>query len=93
MAHRMGRAAEIDRAVLVVGALVTNVVRHTVSDPRLTVAAQDGVLRCSVHDASAARPVSRQHDVSAETGRGMWLVAALSSAWGVGTFSPPGLPS
>jgi anti-sigma regulatory factor (Ser/Thr protein kinase) len=78
-----GCAEDRDTAVLLVSELVTNVVRHTGSAPRLTVTTAGGVLRCAVRDADPAHPVTRAPSFENESGRGMLLVAALASAWGV----------
>jgi len=69
--------------MLAVGELVTNAVRHGSGEPRLTVAQCDGVMRCTVHDDSATLPFVGPQDLGAETGRGLLLVVALSTAWGI----------
>jgi anti-sigma regulatory factor (Ser/Thr protein kinase) len=78
-----GRPEDRDTAVLLVSELVTNVVRHTGGAPQLTVTTDDGWLRCAVRDAEPAHPAPRAFALDAEGGRGLLLVAALASAWGV----------
>ncbi|MDT7840952.1 ATP-binding protein [Streptomyces justiciae] len=63
----------VDTAELLVSELATNVVRHSASSPyRLTVFAAHGVLRCEVTAGA----------LTEQTGRGMFLVAALARRWG-----------
>ncbi len=78
-----GRSEGRDTAALLVTELVTNAVRHAESAPRLTVTADEGRLRCCVHDSDPTHPRLRLPEPDADTGRGLLLVAALSFAWGV----------
>ncbi|WP_432047059.1 MULTISPECIES: ATP-binding protein [Streptomyces] len=82
-----GVSAQVcDDALLVVSELVTNVITHTVSDHlecRLSVGA--GLLRIEVEDEIRAHtlPAPRTPDSDEHCGRGLLLVGAVSSAWGV----------
>lgn len=89
----------LDDLITVVSETVANAVTHTASGlagGRVTVvlAAGDGVYRLEVADDGAAggRPhVKTPHvrdGVGAETGRGMRIVAALSSRWGFRADGP-----
>jgi anti-sigma regulatory factor (Ser/Thr protein kinase) len=70
-------------AALVLTELVTNAVLHTRSPVRLVARRLPGALRVEVHDGSPVLPTRRSHDVEASTGRGLELVEAVSSRWGV----------
>jgi anti-sigma regulatory factor (Ser/Thr protein kinase) len=80
----------VETAVLLADELISNAVRHGGGRFTLTVGRRrgDGV-RLAVGDRSPARPTVRHPGPGAETGRGMRLVAALASRWGVET-RPPG---
>ncbi|EXU66677.1 ATPase [Streptomyces sp. PRh5] len=82
-----GVSAQVcDDALLVVSELVTNVITHTRSDHlecRLSVGAE--LLRLEVEDEIRAHtlPAPRTPDPDEHCGRGLLLVGAVSSAWGV----------
>lgn len=66
--------------------LVTNAVKaqvSTVSEIGVRFAVTDGRLRLEVQDASDELPVVRKAEEDEECGRGLWLVDALASGWGV----------
>jgi anti-sigma regulatory factor (Ser/Thr protein kinase) len=81
--------AEIVR--LLVSEVVTNAARVTPPGHALdlTVQAEGDLVRVSVGDADSQRPVLRPATDEDESGRGMHLVAALASRWGV-TDEPAG---
>jgi anti-sigma regulatory factor (Ser/Thr protein kinase) len=68
---------------LLVSELVTNAVLHARSDVEVRLSTSDRGLRVDVADSSNRRPVMRTRDESAMTGRGLGLVAELSTEWGV----------
>ena len=76
-----GLVAQSDTAELLVSELVTNALIHAGSRLRLTLWAAHGVLRCEVSDASRRLPEVLRAG-TAESGRGMFLVDALSRRWG-----------
>lgn len=80
-----GRTETIDVAQLLVSEVVTNAVRF--AGPRhalcVTLSAHDGRIRIAVDDGSSLRPVLKPAHDDDETGRGMHLVAALATQWGV----------
>lgn len=78
-----GRSETRETAALLVSELVTNAVRHSRSAPRMTVVMHDGYLRCSVYDADPTHPQQREPSLEGDGGRGLLLVSALASAWGV----------
>ncbi len=73
----------LDRALLVVSELIVNAVEHGQPPVRARVACRDGVLRLEVSDGSPQLPRQRTVDTSAESGRGVGLVATICADWGV----------
>lgn len=73
----------VDVAALVVTELATNAVLHARSDFRVTVRHRTDAVEISVWDASADLPVRRQPQADSTSGRGLRLVAAVASQWGV----------
>jgi anti-sigma regulatory factor (Ser/Thr protein kinase) len=72
-----------ETALVLTSELVTNAVRHGVGPVAVRVAWEDGEVRVEVDDHSPALPVARDVDGDALSGRGLQLVEALSSEWGV----------
>jgi anti-sigma regulatory factor (Ser/Thr protein kinase) len=74
-----------EAAALLVSELVTNAVVHARSEVGLVVGRSEkrAVLRIEVHDGSAQRPVPGMFELEALSGRGMALVEAMASRWGV----------
>ena len=85
-----GRTEWVDAAELACTELVSNVVLHAHTDLELTVEVFADVARVLVRDFSPALPAQRGYDEQATTGRGMTLVAALTSAHGVSDVGPGG---
>lgn len=75
----------VDDAALVVTELVANAVLHAGGPIQLlTAVAEDAAsVRIEVADSSPVPPVLREYGTAASTGRGLTLVARLSTAWGV----------
>jgi CheY-like chemotaxis protein/anti-sigma regulatory factor (Ser/Thr protein kinase) len=69
--------------ILVVSELVTNAITHGQSDCELRLSMTEAAMRIEVADHGAGTPDPRRTDDSAEHGRGLHLVSALSTAWGV----------
>lgn len=78
-----------EAADLMTSEVVTNAMLH--GQGAITFAVQAGSLlvRVQVGDDDASRPRLRRIDPAAEGGRGMWIVDALASDWGV-LDRPPG---
>ena len=72
-----------DVVQLLVSELVTNAVMHAGSDADVAVILRHDVVRIEVGDRSCDMPVSRRVAPDARSGRGLWLVDQLASAWGV----------
>lgn len=79
-----GLAPLMDDAKLLISELVTNALRYGEGDEiefRLVITPRG--LLIAVNDGSAERPRLNVVDASSETGRGLFLVAALADDWGV----------
>jgi hypothetical protein len=70
-------------AVLLTSELVTNAITQEAGKlVTLAISCSCGQLRVDVHDTSRSLPVLVDASSDAETGRGLMLVATLSSQWG-----------
>lgn len=73
-----------DAATLIVSELVTNAIVHAATPAELRAQWSNGVLRIEVLDNAEGRPphprMAQEYD---ENGRGLFLVDAFSTAWGV----------
>jgi len=70
-------------AILLTSELVTNAVMHEAGETiKLVITCGYGQLGVDVHDTSRELPVPVDGPPDAETGRGLVLVAGLSSSWG-----------
>src|SRR5436305_4313239 len=72
-----------DDAELVVAELVTNAILHGSPPVTLRVQLGDDGVRIEVEDSGRQRPMAMRGGVDAMTGRGLNLVACLSTEWGV----------
>lgn len=73
----------VDDVLLLLSEVVTNAVHHGRSDIGVTLLVRHGVVRVEVWDASAAMPAQRAMSNDALQGRGLGIVAAVASRWGV----------
>jgi anti-sigma regulatory factor (Ser/Thr protein kinase) len=73
----------VDDAQLLVTELATNAAVHARSTFSVVARTGEPGIRVSVHDASPVEPTLRDDDPTAQSGRGLQLVAALSASWGV----------
>ena len=73
----------VDTAVLVVSELVTNAVLHTDGPVAVEVRTEPGPVRIAVLDAAPTAPSVRHYSDGAMTGRGLDLVDAVCTRWGV----------
>jgi anti-sigma regulatory factor (Ser/Thr protein kinase) len=78
-----GETTLIDDVVLAVSELVTNAVLHARTQVDVALRQTPRGLRIEVSDRSPAVPRTRTYGPTAATGRGLHLVAQLSSEWGV----------
>jgi GAF domain-containing protein len=79
----------VDDAEQVVSELVTNAILHGVEPVTLRLSRTGSALRLEVEDAGRTMPVISRASADTMTGRGLSLIAALASGWGV-TESPGG---
>lgn len=73
----------IDSVELMASELLTNAVLHAGGDLRLVLSLDDDLIRVEVRDQSSAPPMLRHPPPDASSGRGIAIVDALASAWGV----------
>jgi anti-sigma regulatory factor (Ser/Thr protein kinase) len=73
---------EIRIVGLLTSELVTNAVVHSTTPFALDVTLEAGVVRVAVGDGGAGQPCAQGPGEAAEHGRGLQLVADLSSRWG-----------
>ncbi|MGO8893369.1 MAG: ATP-binding protein [Streptosporangiaceae bacterium] len=79
-----------DIAVLLTSDLMTSAITHGEGETvTLAIRCSRGHLRIDVYDASRSLPMTMGEPAGAETGRGLVLVAALSTEWG-SFYTPAG---
>lgn len=85
-----GQPEGSDLGELAMSEVVTNAVLHAHTSIDVTIAVFDDRVCCEVRDGSCLMPRGRGYDEQASTGRGLDLVAALASAYGVESFGDYG---
>jgi DNA-binding NarL/FixJ family response regulator len=70
-------------AMIVVSELVTNAVTHARSDCEVRLAVDEGGVRIAVIDSGEGTPDPRPFNEDQPSGRGLHIIGALSTAWGV----------
>ncbi len=78
----------VDVAVLLVSELVTNAVHHAGGPVRLQLAVDTDTVRVDVGDEVPDLPLAAPADGFAQGGRGLLIVEALASRWGVEAMLP-----
>jgi DNA-binding NarL/FixJ family response regulator len=73
----------LDDALLVTSELTANAITHAASACRLRVSLNRAALRIDVIDSGAGTPEPQPPSSTEEHGRGLHLVAAMTSAWGL----------
>jgi anti-sigma regulatory factor (Ser/Thr protein kinase) len=68
---------------VLVDELVTNAILHARSDAELKATVNGRVARVQVRDSSVRLPTALHYGTSSVTGRGLHLVEALATRWGV----------
>ena len=89
MTRRVGDQV-VETVELLTSELVTNAIIHARSAPQLLVSLAAGVVRIEVCDDDARPPTRRAPDVESASGRGIAIVAALATDWGVDQFPDDG---
>jgi anti-sigma regulatory factor (Ser/Thr protein kinase) len=72
-----------ERVLLIVSELVTNAVRYAGAPIELVVSRLDGRIAISVRDPDPTPPRTREPETSEPTGRGLHVVEAMATRWGV----------
>lgn len=88
--ERWGCEDVVEDAQLVVSELVTNALVHAESRCQLGIAFRGGWLRIEIRDGGVGGPEVQAADAQSEHGRGLLLVSAMTSAWGVEPLEPAG---
>jgi anti-sigma regulatory factor (Ser/Thr protein kinase) len=78
-----GTKEHADRLALLVSELATNAVLHARTEFSISVHSLGRKVRICVEDGNPSLPVAKDYGPTAATGRGIALVEALSSRWGV----------
>jgi anti-sigma regulatory factor (Ser/Thr protein kinase) len=74
----------VERAELLISELVTNAVVHGAGDPLVVIDVHSDCVHVEVHDADPTPSLTPLHvDAYSEHGRGLAIVDALASSWGV----------
>jgi CheY-like chemotaxis protein len=76
-------APVLDDALLIASELATNAVTHASSACRIRLSLTDTTLRIDVSDAGTGTPEPQPESLTEEHGRGLRLIDALSTAWGL----------
>lgn len=74
---------QVDAAVLVASELVTNAVLHARTEIVLRLSMEGSSLRLEVYDGNPRLPAPTFSPPSATSGRGLVLVDAIASSWGI----------
>lgn len=81
--ERWGVRSEIELVKLLVSELVTNSIVHARSEVEVSVSFASDLVRVAVFDSSLEPPVRGSDGPAATSGRGLLMLDALSSAWGI----------
>ena len=81
----VGGEGTADTVELLVSELVTNAILHAGTEVGLRLSYDEGMLRVEVRDASPAKARQRHYGTGATTGRGLELIDALATDWGIDT--------
>ena len=84
-----GDSAYAEDGALLLTELVTNAALHAKTEIMVEIELKPACLRLAVTDGSPRRPVLRHYRDQSTTGRGLALVTALASRWGI-TSHPDG---
>jgi anti-sigma regulatory factor (Ser/Thr protein kinase) len=77
-----------DTVALLVSEVASNAVLHAKTAFVVAVVVDDSSIRVEITDGNPTRPTIKQYQADSVTGRGLHLVDAAASRWGVDTASP-----
>lgn len=80
----------VDDVLLLLSEVVTNAIHHARSEVEMVLARRGDMVRVEIRDASPALPVQEAMSHDALRGRGMGIVAAVASRWGVDSIPDDG---
>lgn len=80
----------VELTVLVANEVVTNAILHARTDVRVQVRLGQGCVRVEVSDRASAEPVRRNTPDDATGGRGIALLDAMATRWGVDSLPDGG---
>jgi anti-sigma regulatory factor (Ser/Thr protein kinase) len=80
----------ISNALLVLGELVSNAIRHARTEFRVTALVEAGALRIEVLDYDTRPPALMGLDEESTSGRGLHMVAGIATDWGWNTAEGDG---
>lgn len=83
LGNRAGAEDVIANAEMIVSELLTNAVNARCSGTEVMLSARDGRVRIEVHDDADGLPELQQPAITDQRGRGLLIVSALSTDWGV----------
>jgi DNA-binding NarL/FixJ family response regulator len=84
------RVADPDEALLVASELAANAVLHAGSSYEVHLSSSPGLLRIEVSDDDPGTPEPQPFSSTAESGRGIVLVSAIATSWGIETNGSAG---
>ena len=83
VAEALPQTCWADEVTLLVSELASNAVRHARTPFVVSLQCDGATVRVEVRDGNPARPVLQRPPVDAVTGRGLLIVDALATRWGV----------
>jgi anti-sigma regulatory factor (Ser/Thr protein kinase) len=86
----VGESEAVSSAELAVSELVTNAILHAATAVQLSINVTDLTVTIAVRDWHPRLPLQRPPSLTATTGRGLALIAAVTDAFGVDTEKPTG---
>jgi anti-sigma regulatory factor (Ser/Thr protein kinase) len=85
LADRVDAASVIADAELIVSELLSNAINASCTRTELMLSAREDCVRIEVHDDASGLPQPRHPDSADLHGRGLLIVSALATDWGVET--------
>lgn len=76
-------AQAVEQVLVMASELVSNVIVHTDSVPRLSILEEPGALRIEVHDTGSGTPELQTREARRAGGNGLLIVDTWSESWGI----------